>query len=259
MERNLKLVLAYDGAAFHGWQRQAGVRTVQAELEDALRRVLRHPLHVNGASRTDAGVHARGQVATVRTTSPIPLSNLLRALGHRLPADMALVHVAAVSDDFHPARDALGKLYRYRIWNHAHRPVEQHAGGGSWHVWFPLDVTRMRQAAATLVGTHDFLAFATPGSPRRTSVRTIRRLDVERVLDEVVIAVEGDGFLYNQVRNMVGTLMEIGRGHWAPERMAVIRDSRDRRLAGTTAPPHGLCLEWVRYPPRLAVASDLCV
>jgi tRNA pseudouridine38-40 synthase len=247
MERTLKLVLAYDGTDFHGWQRQAGVRTVQQDLEDVLRRVLRHPLSVAGASRTDAGVHARGQVARVVTSAPIPVYNLWRALGHHLPPDVALVHASVAAPAFHPARDARAKLYRYRIFNAPQRPVEELAGRYAWHMWYPLDLDRLRAAAATLVGTHDFAAFASQGSPRASTVRTVRRIGIRRCIHEVLVDVEGDGFLYNQVRNMVGTLVEVGRGHWAPERMRDILAGRDRRLAGPTAPAHGLCLQWVCY------------
>lgn len=247
MERTLKLVLAYDGTEFHGWQRQAGVRTVQEDLEHVLRRILRHPLAVKGASRTDAGVHARGQVAAVRTTTAIPLASLGRAIGHHLPQDVALVAISSVPVGFQPALHALGKLYRYRLWAAAQRPVTQLAQRQAWHVWYPLDLGRMRAAAALLVGTHDFAAFASQGAPRATTVRTVRRISVQRRFDEVQIDVEGDGFLYNQVRNMVGTLVEIGRGHWEPERVAAILAARDRRQAGPTAPAHGLCLQWVRY------------
>jgi tRNA pseudouridine38-40 synthase len=256
MERHLKLVLAYDGTEFHGWQRQAGVRTVQDELEQVLRRVLRHPLHVAGASRTDAGVHARGQVAAVQTVTPIPLANLERAIGHRLPDDIGLVSIAEVAPEFHPARSATRKLYRYRIWNSRRRPVVQLAARYAWHVWHPLDLERLRAAARALVGTHDFVAFATPGSPRLTTVRTVERLEVGRAGDEVVFEVAGDGFLYNQVRNMIGTLVEIGRGHWEPERIPLILAGRDRRAAGPTAPPHGLCLEWVQYRDDVRAAGN---
>ena len=247
MERNLKLVLAYDGTEFHGWQRQLGVRTVQEDLEHVLQRVLRHPLHTHGASRTDAGVHARGQVATVRTTSPIPVANLGRAVGHHLPADMALVHASEAPPEFHPSRAALGKLYRYTIFNAVHRPVSVLQGRHAWHVWYALDLDCMRAAAAAMTGTHDFAGFASQGSPRATTVRTVRRIGIRRHVDEILIDVEGDGFLYNQVRNMVGTLFEIGRGHWPPERVGEILAAGDRRLAGATAPAQGLCLQWVRY------------
>ena len=247
MERNIKLVLAHDGTDFHGWQRQTGVRTVQQELEDVLRHILRHPLNVLGASRTDTGVHARGQVASVVTGAPVPIENLRRAMGHHLPADMALIGVYPASPGFHPTRDACAKLYRYRIFASAQRPVANFAQRYSWHVWYPLALDRLQAAAAELAGTHDFAGFASQGSPRETTVRTIYRAQVERAGDEVLVEIEGDGFLYHQVRNMVGTLIEIGRGHWPPERVGEILAARDRRLAGPTAPPQGLCLEWVRY------------
>jgi tRNA pseudouridine38-40 synthase len=255
MERNLKLIIAYDGTNFHGWQRQAGVRTVQAELEAAAQRVIRQPLEVVGASRTDAGVHARGQVAHLRTATSIPTANLHRAIGHRLPDDVALVHVAEVPLEFHATRHAVSKLYRYRIHNDAGRPVELLAARHAWHVWHKLDTDRMRVAATALVGTHDFAAFASAGTPRATTVRTLHHVQIRRHFNTVVIDVAGEGFLYNQVRNMVGTLVEVGRGHWLPERVAEILASRDRQRAGPTAPPHGLCLEWVRYPPDWSVSD----
>jgi len=247
MERNLQLVLAYDGTDFHGWQRQAGLRTVQAEVEGVLQRVLRHPVHVQGASRTDAGVHARGQVAHVRTTAVIPADKLLRAMNDRLPEDVAVRWVSEVPPTFHASRDARAKLYRYRIFNATRRPVENLAQRYTWHVRFPLDAQRMQSAAQALVGTHDFAALASQGYPRPSTIRTIWRVDVVPHGEELVVDVEGDGFLYHQVRNIVGTLVEIGRGHWPPERMAEILASRDRTRAGPTAPPQGLCLEWIRY------------
>jgi len=251
MERNLKLILAYDGGEFHGWQRQtSGLRTVQGEVEAVLQRILRHPLSLHGASRTDTGVHARGQVASVITTSPIPAENLARAIGHHLPRDIALAHVCVRPLGFHASRDACGKLYRYRIFNSIRRPTETLAERFVWHVWYPLDVDAMQAAADRLVGTHDFVSFATAGSPRRTTVRTIRRMEVARRGLEVRIDVEGDGFLYNQVRNMVGTLVEIGRGRWEPGIISEILAARDRSRAAPTAPPQGLCLQWVRYRRR---------
>ncbi len=255
MERRLKLVLAYDGTDFHGWQRQAGVRTVQGDVEEVLRRVLGHPLAVRGASRTDAGVHARGQVATVTTESPIPAENLRRAAGCRLPPDIALLHVAEVPAGFDVTRDAVSKLYRYRIFTGPCRPVMSLAQRYSWHVRYPLDLDRLRAAARLLIGTHDFAAFASPGAVRTTTVRTVRAVTVQVRGFEVALDVEGDGFLYNQVRNMVGTLVEVARGHWPPERVATILASRDRAQAGPTAPPHGLCLQWIRYGPTRAALT----
>lgn len=249
MERNFRLVLAYDGTDFHGWQRQAGVRTVQAEVENVLRRLLRSPVDLAGASRTDAGVHARGQVASVRTAAPFPVERLRPALAARLPPDIALLHAAEVPLEFHARRAARSKLYRYRIFDGPARPAGLLAQRYTWHVRFPLDPDRMRAAAAAFVGRHDFAALAGAGCPRTTTVRTVSRVEIRRRAREIVIDVEGDGFLYHQVRNMVGTLVEVGRGHWDPQRVPEILAAGDRTLAGPTAPPQGLCLQWVRYDP----------
>ncbi|MBI5864549.1 MAG: tRNA pseudouridine(38-40) synthase TruA [Planctomycetes bacterium] len=247
--RNYKLVLAYDGADFHGWQTQPGLRTVQEEVRQTVLRVVRAPTELIGASRTDAGVHAMGQTASFRTEAPIPLEGLRRAISHHLPDDVALVSLIEAPEAFHATRDARGKLYRYHIHAHETRPVAALRQRNAWHVWYPLDLDRMRDAAARLIGKHDFAGFATAGSQRPTTVRSIFRVDVRAVFAELLIDVEGDGFLYNQVRNMVGTLVEIGRGLWPPTRIDEILASCDRRLAGPTAPAHGLCLQWVRYDP----------
>jgi tRNA pseudouridine38-40 synthase len=255
MERKLKLIVAYDGTEFHGWQRQAGVRTVQEVAEEAARRVIRAPLELVGASRTDAGVHALGQVAHVQTSTGIPAANLQRAIGQRLPGDVALVRIADVPLAFHATRHALSKLYTYRIHNDTRRPVEGLAARYAWHVWHALDLERMRAGAAALIGTHDFAAFASSGCTRRTTVRTIYRFAIQRRYDAMLVHVEGDGFLYNQVRNMVGTLVEVGRGHWPPERVAEILALGDRQQAGPMAPPHGLCLAWIKYPPERSLSD----
>ena len=254
MERNLKLTLAYDGTEFHGWQVQPGVRTVQQEVQQALAHVVRHPVALIGASRTDAGVHARGQVAHVHTSCSLPVENLRRAVEDRLPADVSIVHAADAPPDFHATRDAHRKLYRYTLFHASRRPVPELATRCVWHVWHALDLERMRIAADVLVGTHDFAAFASRGSQarclcHRSSVRTIYGIDLQRRYDRVWIAVEGGGFLYNQVRIMVGTLVEIGRGHWPSERIPAILESKNRTQAGPTAPAEGLSLEWVRYGP----------
>lgn len=247
--RTLALFIAYDGSAFHGWQSQpAPLRTVQDELTKILRRVLKHPLHVTGASRTDTGVHALRQVASVQTASPIPPENLRRALGDRLPADISLVHACEARADFDPIQHAVEKLYRYRIWNSHAKPIESGPARPAWRFWYDLDLDRMRAAAADLCGTHDFAGFASAGSPRASTVRTIRRAAVDRRFEEVSVDFIGDGFLYQQVRNMVGTLVEIGRGLWPVERVREVLASRDRTLASGPAPSCGLTLQWIRYP-----------
>lgn len=255
MPRKLKLTIAYEGTRFHGWQRQAGVRCVQEVVEEAARRVLRHPLEVSGASRTDAGVHARGQVAHIKTESEIPANNIRRAIGHRLPSDVALVSLHDVPVAFNAIRHARWKLYRYRIFASERKPAELHASLFAWHVRFPLCADAMQQAADAMTGTRDFAAFASAGSPRQTTVRTVGSVRINRRYREFWIDVEGDGFLYNQVRNMVGTLVEVGRGHWTPARVHEILASGNRQNAGPTAPAHGLCLQWIQYPP-LAELDD---
>lgn len=247
MERNIRFLIAYDGTEFHGWQTQPEMRTVQDIVEQATRRVVRHQVGLNAAGRTDAGVHAAGQVANFVTTCDIPLTNLQKAIGSRLPKDISLRHVSEVPLGFRASFDAVSKLYRYRIYNSSHRPVQDQLHRYTYHFWNPLDIHRMRQAAARMIGTHDFAGFATSGSERETTVRTVLRVDVSQHFEEVNVDVEGTGFLYNQVRNMVGTLLEIGRGHWPPERIDEILAAADRRLAGPTAPARGLCMQWVRY------------
>lgn len=249
MLRNIRLLLAYDGTDFHGWQKQPGLRTVQDAVEQALRRVVRHHVNLVGASRTDAGVHAMGQVANFETTRDIPCYNLRRAIGGRLPKDASLIHVDEVPMSFRSCSDPVCKLYRYSIHNNPHRPVGHLRQRYTYHFWHPLDVASMQAAARYLVGRHDFAAFASKGCERETTIRTISRVQVQRHYDEVYIDVEGDGFLYNQVRNIAGTLIEVGRGHWPADKIAEIRASCDRSQAGPTAPARGLCLQWIRYDP----------
>lgn len=251
VDRNLKFLIAYDGSDFHGWQNQPGLPTVQGTLEQAARRVLRHQVEVIGSGRTDAGVHAAGQTAHVITERTIPAYNIMRAIGSRIPKTISLRDVSDVSLALHATRSALSKLYRYRIHARAARPAEQHTQRYTYHFWNPLDEARIREAARHFVGTHDFSAMASAGCERESMVRTVLRCDIFRHYEEIRIDVEGTGFLYNQVRNMVGTLIEVGRGHWPPERVAEIIAGRDRRQAGPTAPARGLCLQWVRYPAHL--------
>jgi tRNA pseudouridine38-40 synthase len=254
------MLIAYDGTEFHGWQKQPEMRTVEGVVEQAVRRVVRHQASLNGSGRTDSGVHARGQVANFLSESHIPCSNLCKAIGSRLPKDVSLIRVGEAALDFRSSRDASSKLYRYTIYNDSHRPVERHLQRYAYHYWHPLDVERMRAAAMHLVGEHDFAALATKGSPRETTVRTVFRLDVQSFFNEIRIDVEGSGFLYNMVRNIAGTLIEVGRGHWSPERMPEILASGDRSQAGPTAPARGLCLQWVKYPPDKfnREMADLC-
>jgi len=256
MPRNIRMILAYDGTEFHGWQKQPGMRTVQDVIEQAARRVVRHQLTVLGSGRTDAGVHAIGQVANFLTTCDIPCDNLRKAIGSRLPKDVSIYHVCEVPLSFRASSSPVRKMYRYTIWNDADRPVSGQLQRYTYHFWHPLDLGAMRTGARVLVGTHDFAAFATQGSKRETTVRTVCHLEIGRHLHEVRIDVVGTGFLYNQVRNIVGTLVEVGRGHWEPRRVAQILAGRDRSQAGPTAPARGLCLQWVKYDLPALVEAD---
>ena len=243
-------MIAYHGAAYHGWQRQAeGIDTVQQRVEAAAAGVLRHGVTVFGAGRTDAGVHAAGQVANLYTTRlAIPLRGLRRAMNSRLPRDIAIVSACDVPESFHASRSAIGKTYRYRIQVAPLRPTE--LAGQVYHFWRTLDVEPMRAAAERLLGRHDFLGLATSAEEREDTTRTIFRCDVAEDGEVVTVTVRGDGFLYNMVRNLVGTLIEIGRGRWGPDRIDAILATRDRRQAGPTAPPDGLSLVCVHYRPE---------
>ncbi|MBN1555253.1 MAG: tRNA pseudouridine(38-40) synthase TruA [Phycisphaerae bacterium] len=245
--RNLKLVISYDGRRYHGWQRQlAGIDTVQERIEQAAMRVLRHPLNVHGAGRTDAGVHAEGQVANIHTTNlNVPLRGMRMAFNSRLPSDIVIRSITLAAEDFDASRSAVGKTYRYRICVSPQRPAEQ--AQRVWWYFRPIDADRMRDAAERLIGRHDFRGFASSAEDRETTVRTIFRCDVSEQGEEIHVAVTGDGFLYNMVRNIVGTLVEIGRGHWPADRIDTILESRDRRDAGPTAPPDGLSMMCVYY------------
>jgi tRNA pseudouridine38-40 synthase len=244
--RNIKLVIAYNGASYHGWQRQADVATVQQCVEEAAVAVVGHPVSVVGASRTDAGVHAQGQAANFRTANAgIPLRGLRRAMNSRLPRDIAVRSAVEVPRDFHASRSAVGKTYRYRVYVGPQRPAA--LAGQVYHFWRALDVAAMRGAARRLWGTHDFVGFATSAEDRETTVRTVFRCEVAERGAEVHVTVRGDGFLYNMVRNIAGTLIEIGRGRWGGERIDEIIAAGDRRLAGPTAPPDGLYLVCVHY------------
>jgi tRNA pseudouridine38-40 synthase len=249
--RTLSLTLAYEGTAFAGWQRQPGARTVQAVLEDALGAIEERPVTLVAAGRTDAGVHARGQVASADVDNRLSPAVLIRALNMRLPEDVRVLSVAEENPGFDARRDARGKVYQYTIALGADPgPFVRRV---VWHVPQPLDVAAMRQAAAVVVGEHDFSAFRASGGDVRTSVR---RLLSSRLVDEgggphyLRYQVAGTGFLRHMVRNIVGTLVDIGKGRWPPEEMAAILASRSRHRAGATAPAHGLVLVRVVYDRR---------
>ena len=290
--RNIKLTIVYDGTEYHGWQIQPGLRTIQGVITDAIQDLIDaevgphfanrsqngSPVRLFGASRTDAGVSALGQVGLVQIDSAIPTENLARAITDKLPADIAVAEAVEVAEGFDLMGAVKSKLYRYTIFTGRVRPVLEirHC----WHLPAKLDITAMAEAAKLLVGKKDFKSFAAAADKREETVRTIFRCDVvsSRVVrdascekekmdscfrrnddtqyaihntqyenDWIYVDAEGDGFLYNMVRNIVGTLVEVGVGRWRPEKINEILEAKDRTAAGRLAPAQGLCLMWIKY------------
>ena len=258
-QQRYKLTLAYRGTNYHGWQTQSvnetykgptppegqGIPTIQEIVSRAIISVVHHPVQLSGSSRTDAGVHAKGQIATFDTDqTQIPLDGLRRAINAALPADIVINSLDPVAEDFNAITFATSKRYQYAIWNHLNRPAL--FPDLVWHRWQELDLPAMRQAASRLVGEHDFASFAKPGHGRDSTVRTVRACQVSRRGSLLVFGVEGSGFLWNMVRIMVGTLVEVGVGKYTPEDIDRMFAAKDRTSAGSTAPPHGLYLQWIR-------------
>jgi len=243
--RNIKLTIAYDGSEYHGWQIQPGFRTIQGILTEAIQDLLGSKVRLCAASRTDAGVSALGQAALMQIDSPIPTENLAAAITDRLPDDIAVVEAVEVPLGFDVIGAVKSKWYRYTIFTGLVRPVLRirHC----WHVPAKLDTAAMAEAAKELVGTKDFKSFASAEDKRENTVRTILRCDVTAEDDWIYIDVEGDSFLYNMVRNIVGTLVEVGIGRWQPEKISEILQAKDRRAAGPMAPAAGLCLMRIEY------------
>jgi tRNA pseudouridine38-40 synthase len=243
--RNIRLVVEYDGSSLHGWQRQANAPTVQAHLEATLAELLQHEVTVAGASRTDAGVHARGQVAAFKTERTIPLHGIRRGLNSMLPEMIAISDVREMPEDFHPRFSATGKHYRYTILAQPDRSPRWR--DRSWHVPEALDLEAMRAGAATLLGEHDFAAFRAAGCTAKTTIRRMESVVIARDGGVVTVDVRGNAFLRMMVRIVVGTLVEVGSGRFTPAQVVEILASKDRTRAGKTAPPHGLELMEVRY------------
>ena len=243
--RNIKLTIVYDGSEYHGWQIQPGKKTIQGILTEAVEGLIGREVKITGASRTDAGVSALGQVALMQIESAIPTENLAKAITDRLPADIAVAEAAEAAPDFDVISDVKSKLYRYTIFTGTLRPVLQvrHC----WHLPAKLDVAAMAKGAKLFIGKKDFKSFASAADKREDSVRTIFRCGVVRENSWVYIDVEGDGFLYNMVRNIVGTLVEVGIGRLDPEKISQILEAKDRKAAGPIAPAQGLCLMWIKY------------
>ena len=270
--RNIRIKVAYDGSDFHGWQYQQGnvVRTVQGVLVSAMERMTGGTMEdgtfqLLGSSRTDTGVHAVGQTASIRTDLRIPIESFSKALNANLPGDVLVLDAVEAPEDFHPIRDTVRKRYRYLIQDGPFPELflRRYAWRMGKLTAVRLDADAMAQAARHMLGTHDFAALENVGSPRTSSVRTIFDISVRRGIsadtaplflpmigapeDFIVIEVEADGFLYNMVRNIAGTLMEVGRGTHPAEWVGELIESRDRSQAGPTAPPQGLYLLWIRF------------
>ena len=253
--RNLRLIIAYDGSRYHGWQHQPGLLTVEGRIVEVLSPITQTRVTLAVAGRTDAGVHARGQVANFHTASDIDVDRLRRAANSRLGPDVNICRADVVAQGFNARFNALAKHYRYVLWADAEKPPYWQAPY-CFHWYRPLDLNRMVQAARHLTGEHDFKSFETTGSrPRRSTVCFLKRLQIRRRAERVCIDVEGDRFLYNMVRNLVGTLLEVGRGRMEPEDMPGILQARDRAAAGPTAPANGLTMMRVDYDETTAMPA----
>lgn len=257
-----KLTLTYRGTRYHGWQTQGvpqyykgptpadgeGIPTVQETLARAVTSVVRHPINLAGSSRTDARVHAKGQIVAFDTDQlQIPREGMRRAINAALPEDITVRAIEPVDAEFNPVTWAASKRYQYGIWNRPDRPT--FFGDLVWHRWQELDIAAMQEAARRLEGEHDFTSFARPGHGRDSAVRKVLSCSVSVRPPLLVVGVEGTGFLWNMVRIMVGTLVEVGLRRHAPEAIDTMLAARDRRAAGATAPPHGLYLQWIKFRP----------
>lgn len=243
--QNYKLTVAYDGTRFFGWERQPGKDTIQGKLESVLGELNGAPVDVIGAGRTDAGVHARAMTANVILDTDLSPDAIRDYCNRYLPDTIAVREVKPCAERFHARYKALGKTYRYTCFDGAVKPVFDRKYVTVLD--YQPDIDRMRQAAAILQGEHDFMSFC--GNPRmkKSTVRELDSITVERRKDRIIFTFHGTGFLQNMVRILVGTLLEVGCGRWEPEYVQTILDARDRKLAGPTAPPEGLCLMKVDY------------
>ncbi|HXE56134.1 MAG TPA: tRNA pseudouridine(38-40) synthase TruA [Tepidisphaeraceae bacterium] len=264
-----RLTIAYRGTRYHGWQAQPametwtgerppkghGIPTVQESIARALTAVVRHSVELVGSSRTDSGVHAKGQIAHFDTDQvQIPKEGIRKAINHHLPSDILVRAIDPVPQTFNARMSTTSKRYQYFIWNAADRPV--FFSDMAWHRWQKLDVKAMQQAASYFVGRHDFASFARPGHGRDYTVRTIFSCDVTCRPPKLIIGVEGSGFLWNMVRIMVGTLVQVGIYRYPPEKIIEMLEARDRKSSGPTAPPHGLYLQWIKTKKEDEVPAE---
>jgi tRNA pseudouridine38-40 synthase len=246
LEKNFKLTIEYDGTDFHGWQRQKNDRSIQGEIESALHQMTGEKINLIGSGRTDAGVHALGQVANFKCTTRLESDTFQNGLNSLLPDSIVIRDCDVVDADFHARFDARRKVYHYRILNR--RLPKAVYRQYCWHVRRPLDIEMMNRAASELVGTHDFSTFEGTGSPRSDSIRqVINAAFFKETEDNIVFEIEANGFLRFMVRSIVGTLVDVGMEKISPEDFRVILESRDRSQTGVTAPPQGLFLVRVTY------------
>lgn len=243
--RNLLLKIRYDGSAYHGWQVQQNAVAVQEVFQDAVEKLFGSRLDIKGCSRTDSRVHANAYYLTLKTDSKIEEESIVRALNTYLPKDIAVFECKEVSNDFHPRYSCLSKQYVYRLYNgHIRDPfLDKYA----YYYRFHIDADYLNREAQAFVGKHDFFGFCSAGSDVEDTVRTVRSFEVRRENDMVVFTVEADGFLYNMVRIMVGTLIFVNEGKIKESELADIIKSKNRQMAGKTAPPQGLYLNKVVY------------
>lgn len=243
--RNIKLVIEYDGTRFHGWQKQPGILTIQGELERLISQILDEEITIFGSGRTDKGVHAKGQVANFYTNSTIPGEKFKYAINNHLPPDIAIIESEEVSNEFNSRYSAIGKEYRYLIYNNKIRsPILRNY---TYYIPYKLDIDKMKKAIPYFCGEHDFCSFMASGSSVTNTVRTIHDMSLTSNDNIIDFRVRGNGFLYNMVRIIVGTLVEVGAGKLDINSISSIIEAKDRTKAGHTAPPHGLYLEKVYY------------
>lgn len=245
----IKLIIAYDGTRYCGWQAQANALSIQTLVQKSIETVLRHPIELAGSGRTDAGVHALGQTAHFDTKLPVELNRLLYSVNALLPCDIRIRSAKAVSSDFHARYSAMGKIYHYHL--HLDPVLDPMTRLYRTPVYGAFDLAAIKNAARFLIGAHDFAAFANKSDDQRSaddSIRTLMRLDIVEQSGGIRLEFEGDGFLYKMVRNITGTLLDVARGRRSGSEIPSILESRNRKLAGPAAPPQGLFLVEVKYP-----------
>lgn len=242
--RNIKLILEYDGTSYHGWQRQPNLPTVQEAVEESLSRLFKEEIKVIAAGRTDAHVHAKGQVINFKTRASLPIEAIKPALNSYLPDDIRVKKAECVPLNFHARRDALKRTYRYIIYNHPFSsPFYRNF---AWYIPDELSLEEMKKASRHLIGKHDFSSFQAQGSPA-PPVRRLERISIFKREKFIITELTADSFLYRMVRNIMGTLVEVGRGRLSPDEVRDILEAKDRKFAGPTAPPQGLYLMRVEY------------